>query len=546
MISILSWRRRTSEAEDGFALVLSLLMILIVAALSLAMAAVILNQQQPTQEARKALVTINAAQTGLQAALTRLRAANDLTDASAGNITALPCNEDDPNAATYSTERTGRTRTFTMSGASFSGRVTGATAGVAAASYRVSVSYFLTVDPGTLNPTTLPNFDMACPLTKVPKFAYLQSFGIGSPIPNDATAASDRSQTGTYTFSTNNTNTAGGRLRSFGTQLCLDAGKAPAAGTTMTMQPCLAFGTPQQTWQYRKDLSIAYGGDTSLHLCIRSPLTATSTSAVLTRCTTDNGDGETYAYAAGQQVQEWGFNDNGHFSGALDDGTVTNGDGGHCLQPSTTSTANALLAWVSCSGDTSGPQAFDPDPEVGAGKAGGDILGVPGATKQFVNYAQFGRCLDITGQNVNADHLIAYPCKQAPDSSKLTFNQVWTYSGSNTTAGSFYVNYGVRYCLTAPSSGKLATTTPCIAGVLPPNQSWKATGKIDGDYASSYTLRSSVNNYCLGVSPLSEALTNASSNITVTACDGSASQKWNAPPVEPDSRLGDILETGGG
>ena len=79
-----------------------------------------------------------------------------------------------------------------------------------------------------------------------------------------------------------------------------------------------------------------------------------------------------------------------------------------------------------------------------------------------------------------------------------------------------------------------------------PNQLWLATGKLDGDYASSYRLVNRASGFCLGVSPLSEALTNASSNITVTACDGSAAQKWNAPPVEPDSRLGDILETGGG
>ena len=42
----------------------------------------------------------------------------------------------------------------------------------------------------------------------------------------------------------------------------------------------------------------------------------------------------------------------------------------------------------------------------------------PGApTNQFVNYAELGRCLDITGQDVNANHLIDYPCKQAPNSS---------------------------------------------------------------------------------------------------------------------------------
>jgi hypothetical protein len=40
-----------------------------------------------------------------------------------------------------------------------------------------------------------------------------------------------------------------------------------------------------------------------------------------------------------------------------------------------------------------------------------------------VNYQQFGRCLDVTGQNVSATHLIAYPCKQNPLATAVAWNE---------------------------------------------------------------------------------------------------------------------------
>ena len=538
-----AYRRRRAMAlgheqdEAGFALVLSLLFILVITSVSLAMAAVIINQAKPTQEARKLLQTVNAAQSGLQVALAAVRGAND----SAGNglLYKLPCSS---GAASFAAG-TGGARTA-AAGARYTGAVS---PGSGSAAYEVSMSYFL-LDPKGQPPAWLTSNAMPCPLTQVPNFAYLQSFGTGAKIVGSTTTQGSRSQIATYKFKTSNINSVGGRLRSYGTQQCVDAGTSPAVGTTLTLQPCLALGTVRQTWQYRKDLSLFYGGDTTLNLCIQAP--TSGNRAVLVACT-GSGLGTTYPYASGQQVQEWGFNDNGHFSAARDDGSVTNGTGGSCLQPegasgSTAAASGAFLVTVSCDGNTTGPAAFDPDPQVGAGKAGGGTDGVPGATRQYVNYAQFGRCLDITGQDVNADHLIAYPCKQAPDSSQLTFNQVWDYAPDASGSGSFSVTkLGVRFCLTAPVSGDLVTTKACLNG-LPSNQRWRATGNRAQDYPGSYNLVSASSSNCLAVSPLSEALSNGSSNIVTVACNGSNAQKWNAPPVEPNSRLGNIQETVGG
>jgi hypothetical protein len=236
----------------------------------------------------------------------------------------------------------------------------------------------------------------------------------------------------------------------------------------------------------------------------------------------------------------------------LTNGTVTNGSGGECLDPqgatsSAPAASGALLVIVSCDGATTGYTAWDPDPQVGAGKAGGNITGVPGApTSQFVNYKEFGRCLDVTGQNVNADHLIDYPCKQAPDSTTLTWNQVWTYSPVSGGYGTFYTTYsGTRYCLTAPSSGNLITTVTC-AGTPGNNQLWNTTGNIPGNYTASYELVSKLDGRCMGASRTG-AITFGSSNIVLETCDGSLDQKWNAPPSAPNTGLGNIQEvTGGG
>jgi Tfp pilus assembly protein PilX len=541
----LSWSARIervrAQDDKGFALILSVLLILVVAGLMLSMGAVILRQAKPTQEARKQVQTVNAAAAGLQVSLTNLRAAYDPTTG-LGLITKLPCTS--ASGATFN-QGSGPT---TTSGATFNGAVSN---GAGDPEYTVSVAYY-TSDPTGKPISWLTANALSCPLANVPYYAYLQSYGAGAQIVGNSATQGNRSQTATYQFATSNLNVVGGRMIEFGTTLCLDAGAGPwtAGVTTMTMQTCQALGTPRQTWQYRNDLSIMFGGDTTLNLCIQA--SASVPTPKLQACT-GSGTGNTYPYAPGQQIQEWGFNDNGHFSAALDNGTVTNGTGGKCLQPSggsdsTPASAGAALVWVACDGGTTGYTAWDPDPEVGAGKAGGNITGLPGSpTNQYVNYAEFGRCLDITGQNVDADHLIAYPCKQAPDSNALTWNQVWAYTAATGGYGTLSVNHpnGNKYCLEAPASGTLIVSKVCDNS-KPDRQLWQATGKIDGNYPDSYRLKSKLRlGMCMSVTRTG-AITFGSSNIIVETCSESLKQKWNAPPINPDTGLNNIQETVGG
>ncbi|MGH3743475.1 MAG: hypothetical protein ACRDTP_01275, partial [Mycobacteriales bacterium] len=263
----------------------------------------------------------------------------------------------------------------------------------------------------------------------------------------------------------------------------------------------------------------------------------------------------TYPYVTGQQVQEWAFNDDGHFATAASGGGVTT----TCLQPSgqsdtTQAPAGTVLVITGCTGSTNSLNAWNPDPQVGAGKAGGNTTGQPGnPTNQYVNYAEFGRCLDITGQNVGADHLIDYPCKQAPDKSQLAFNQVWTYAAVSGGYGTMSVTTGgTKYCLTAPSSGVYivvsanGTGSGNCASSPTGYQLWQPTGNLQGNYTNSYELINKQLGMCMSASTApSGDLTPNSSNIIVETCNNTLREKWNAPPTLADTGIGNISENSG-
>lgn len=572
--------RRFAGDDDGFAMIFTLMMMFVVFATSMVVAGVLLAEIHPTLFAKKSVHTGDAAQGGLQAAIGQLR---NTTTNGVGDLTKLPCS--DPQDSTGVSVIVGSPQqTVTLPGYQITGSTS--TDGVAAnaAAYRAVVVYF-TSDPTAheTDSTTSwwTNNAITCRAGLVnvpPTYAYVQSFGSGPQLSSNLSPTlANRTVHAIYQFSATNTNTVGGRIKEFGSAnpaLCLDAGSNPAVGTTMTVQPCLALGTASQTWQYRSDLTIFYGGNTTLNLCVEN----VSGTPKLKTCT-GTGAGATYPYGgAQQQNQEWGFNDNGHFSAALSNGDVTEGSGGGCLEPSgatsgTQAASGAALVITSCDTATTGFTAWNPDPQAGAGKAGGNTTGAPGApTNQFVNYAELGRCLDVTGQSVGNGYLIDYPCKQSPDSSKLTWNQVWHYQVVSGNYGIFYTvcpagaacntngssnASAINDCVTAPASGasnNYVYVSPCLS--TPSNaQLWQTTGNIAGNYPNSYLLISKLTGLCMGSDP-SVQPTFGSSTIVATACDGSGVPsaattknylllKWNAPPFNPTPGLSNIQEDGG-
>jgi hypothetical protein len=590
--------RRTVEAEEGFAMMFTILLTVIIVASSMAVAGLLTSQVNPTLFSKKDVRTIDAASAGLQTALGQLRAA---ATAGSGDLTKLPCS-DPSDSGGVSIETGSPETTFTVPGDQITGTVESDGSSSDTATYRTVIAYYTNdptaheTDPSSSWWTTNAIGCKAGLVKSVPSYAFIQSFGAGIGLPGLASATTgNRTVHATYQFFATNGNTVGGRMPEYIAgknadspgAMCMDAGTAePTVGTTMTMQPCQPLGTPQQTWQYRNDLSIFYGGDTTLNLCIENE----SGTAELETCTSPappaagSGTEATYPFASSdQQNQEWAFNDNGHLSAPLapftgtTGGNVEEGAGGSCLLPGTTdpntaAVANAAVLITTCDGNTTGDTAWNPDPQTGAGKSGGNVSGLPGTpTNQYVNYAEFGRCLDVTGQNVSADHLIDYPCKQAPNSCLLTWNQVWYYTAVSGSGGygTMSVDYAsgreacdtssyTSYCLTAPASGAgndYITVSPC-ASTPPASQLWQATGNVIGNYPDSYLLINQGSGLCMAADPSIQP-TYGSSTIVATSCDGSQVPsasgatpnslllKWNAPANNPTPGLRNIQEDSG-
>jgi Tfp pilus assembly protein PilX len=579
--------RSRQNNDGGFAMIFTLFLILVITVTSVTVADLMFSQVGPTGLAKKSVRTVDAASAGMQAALGQLR--NTATNGG-GDLTKLPCS--DPSDKGGVGLLVGNPyQSVTVAGDQITGTVETTAVSADTASYRTNIVYFATDPTAHENDSTTTwwtNNAISCKagiVKSVPSYAFIQSFGTGAQLSGLAATTGNRTLHAVYQFNASNTNTVGGRMAEFNSAaqdtMCLDTGTAePTAGMTPTMQPCLALGTPQQTWQYRPDLTIFYGGDTTLNLCIQN-ITATYGKAgtpELEPCAT-SGSGTTYPYAnQTQQEQEFAYNDNGQ----LEAPNVNNGgvggstapDPGPCLEgagvtTSSAAVAGAALSLVACSGSSGDLTAWNPDAQVGAGKSGGNVSGIPGApTQQFVNYALFGRCLDVNGQQFN-NKLIAYPCKQAPDTSTLTWNQIWHWQQVSGPYGIFYTNCAsgasgclpsspsgsVKDCLVSPGTlNALVYGVQCPTGTPPDNELWDPTGMVAGNYPNSYLLINKADGQCMAPDPTQ--LSAGWPQIVVTTCDGtqvpsgtgaknSLLLKWNAPPVPPTTGLANIQEDTG-
>ena len=160
-------RMRRSDDEAGVAILMVLAYIGIFTSLMLAMLAIVIGQVKPTAQARKDIGSVNAAASGLQAALTTMRSAIDSTGE--GNRGRLPCT-----SGAITRFRAGNASSSTP-GAKIPG-----TASALAGNFRyeVSVAYF-SEDPTDRDPAWLQSKALGCPLTVTPTYAYLQSYGVG-------------------------------------------------------------------------------------------------------------------------------------------------------------------------------------------------------------------------------------------------------------------------------------------------------------------------------------------------------------------------------
>jgi len=426
----------------------------------------------------------DAAQAGFDTAVARIRAAVDNTGQ--GNRLALPC-----------------------------GPISGRVAAADPYTFTVTLSY-----------KTVGNTGLSCiagaGTPDVPAYADLESTG------QDPVTGHFRTLTARYTIRTSNQNIAGGIVRnvpSTGPTLCLDAGSAaPPTGTVVRLQLCSA-GSQRQTFAYTDQLYLRLLSSVTdtlpLGLCLDGgPVPHPNTDVLVTMqpCT-----------ALVSARQQWSINDKNAYEGTSDGVNLD----GHCLFPQSPGGAGASVV-VSKSGCS---YSFNPEISVGAGAAGPN-------TTQLVNYAQFGRCLDVAQFNWQRAFFWIWPCKQAPSAAGVSWNQKWTLpavvSGTTGTSG-FIVNNPPSVSFPTCLRSKLTTVRwsyvtlqQCPAAPATGAFKWTVFGDT-GTYATSFTIVDSAGNCLAAAEPSLPGGTvtmyghDVSPAVTVP-CSGSTLEKWNADP----------------
>lgn len=543
-------RRLPTRGDERGSLPMAILIIIVGIGLAVLLLPMLITQNHSTTTDTARLHQLNAAEAGLDVALGQVR---DAVNTQGQGITSgLPC-------------------------APSSAPVAGSIAGSAESlTYSVTIAYYLS-DPtgqdstwlGTYNPTTNPNgHGMLCSsgygtdmpvntwnaaAAQVPSFVLLSSTG------TDPTGS--RTVQAIYDVQTSNANIAGGTIYVYPngtTNYCLDAGTAtPSAGNAVDLQACVSPVAQEQAWQYNSDLSIELVSSASATypngLCltdqaaVRAGKEVAGDAIVLEPCS---------AVPNAPWYQQWSVDDNAHLEGAYGTGQAGYPNiNGLCINVN--SQGNGVNPTMqTCAGTvTDTKQTWVPSPDVGAGMAGA-------ANEQLVNYQQFGRCLDVTGQDPTSTFLIAYTCKQNPDPSQVAWNQKFTL---NTSTGQFVtVDGGTKYCLQSPLSpsteneaggGPYVVVTPCTGGssncsTSTSNCVWTQYGATDASgnqlpSTQKYTVQDT-DGYCLDLATNSKDFLNGQySKVIVATCNGTTLQEWNAAPDVQTPIVGDYQEETG-
>ncbi len=465
---------------DRGSLAMAMLFLVVALGLTALLVPVMLVQNQQTRHVAQRVNALLAAQAGLDRALAQIRAG-------VGDVATLPCT------------------------------VHSAVDPAATAQYDLTVRYL-----------SWAGQELACPPSDVPATAELTSTGtvrVGSAPP------SSRTLTASYRFRTSNENILGGRIHVMpaanSVDRCMDAGsRSPVAGTVLRMQDCVE-GRQSQIFGYTRNLN----------LVLMASRTAAQPNGMCLEAPPEEAAFVTFQPCAPttKYAQQWSFNDMSNFEGTSD-GTNLNGFCMNSQTPSTVGTAAGspvlLRSGASCNRSDDSMQTFAPESSVGAGAAGAQ-------SGQLVNYAQFGRCVDVTEFDPSLGYLIVFPCKQSPDPNVgLSWNQKWTLpaaggAGPITTRSD---RDGKLYCLRSPGAPyDPVTKGPYVAAVDCASTSTGVTWSVSGDtgsYATSYRIRNS-DGLCLAAIDQSVAdywrTGERITKIAAASCTDSLLQKWNAP-----------------
>lgn len=536
---------RRYHTDDRGSMPMAMLIISIGLLASALLTPVVVRQFISTRNLTARNAEINGAQAGLDAMMAQVRAASQ--------------------ADKDSTTRTGLL-------ANLPGCTVNGNAGVAGTGdnlpYQVTVKYFDS-DGKVLD----------CPPNTAPSTATVTSSGIGPD-------GKMRTLTATYVFSTSNTQVAGGSIRidsSSPSQLCFDAGsaKSPANGTAVSMRVC--NGSSRQLFGYTQDLFLKLinserSPDAPDGMCLvagNPPATTHANNQVLNfQPCPPSSDMKAYP---GSPLFQWSLDGSSRFEATKSTQAV---DSSYCINMTANTTGSSVFLGT-CSSNSQ-TNIWRSSPGVGAGMAGDN-------TNQLVNYAQFSRCLDVTGQSLSATYMIAWFCKQAPNKA-IDWNQQWFHptpqpkppsdrskeltcdttssicaKGNITISQNTKITNGTAvlgtpvYCLKSP----LSTAANAYATVVScPNGSADASVKTPdggtgliwtvyhdtGSYSTSYRIMDTAG-YCLTPTDLNanpkDVHTDGTSKVKVAVCSSNELQKWNAPAnISNPTPLTDLKETG--
>ncbi len=503
--------------DDG-SMPMAMLLLIISTGLIMAVATVVFGQQSHTRNDVQRIKALSAAQTGIEVAVGAIRMST--TPDGFGDPRALPCSV-----------MTGRTSAASDD-----------------AQFSVRVYYTKAVPPsGDIQWATQPanRWDCGATATSMPAHALIQATG---------SYGVQRTLTATYSFTTvtQNDRIGGGLVRAYSTNngnYCISAAATTAlSGSQLLVKVCDAQN-PLQRFAYQAGLTITLADittPTGQRLCLDGGSTMAAGNPVrLQPCA-----------PAPTRQQVWGSDDHSVFYLQPTATTIL------CLRSSKGDTDGATVSLTGparagqCVKDWSETATFITDPQFGAGKAGP-------ATGQLVNSHQFGRCIDVTANDVTTPYLVVFPCKQ-PLTGPVLWNQNWVLpaatSDSSRRSGPIHTTTGgTTYCLKNPGStsalGNYLTVQSCNPGsVLPTSLQWTVNGDT-GRQSTSFRIESSHlvppggTSTCISVT--NPNATNpdvwrthnlAVSKLITATCDDSDLQKWNIAPRASQASLTDIME----
>lgn len=517
--------------ESGAAMVTTLLAIMLTATLSMIMLAVIMNQVMPTSYLQTSSQTIFAAEAGVNAVVGQIRTSDSVATPLGvyGDTASLPCES-----------------------APVMGTVGGATSDLR---YEAVVRYYRE-DPTGQTEVWLDANKVTCAVgsgpVQNPIYALITSTGIGAPVPGLSGVSGDRMLQAVYEFQVTNSNIPGGLIfnqaddANLDRKFCLEAqGLAPGAYVRYAPVAGCGDDPDHQLWIYAESYQLKLASTTVessglVPLCITRPSSGAMGLVTLQPCkaTTD----------AARWTQLYSFN--GFLGFTAENSSITNYEETSTrrvvLGANTSTLSGTSRLEVRSELNDRGREAvhsFTPEPSVGAANASHD-------THQIVNFYEFGRCFDVTRQDLGRTFLIVYPCKQDPSGgSQLAWNHKFFYDepadglGFTSPQQIYFMSSntgGSKYCLYSQGDGNYVHwRTPCQGTS---DEQW--TRHASTNTLGEYTIRDR-NGLCVSIGspypPAIDDLKNWSTVIT-EACNGEDWQMWNAPPSTVSASVGGYQE----